>query len=170
MDERRARRRLSGKGILPLKNWLWSSFILFRDLPLPNQMVENNGIFPREAISTLCRLAGWSEKGGTWALYIKEVMERHLDSSAYIYRLKHAYGVYLNRLYVPILYGEGQMHVLLKWLGLARWLVKVVVHFFPFLPCLGESETPIAGGKSLNVKGLRKKCSGHLSSGTSSNI
>ena len=83
-------------------------------------MVENNGIFPREAISTLCRLAGWSEKGGTWALYIKEVMERHLDSSAYIYRLKHAYGVYLNRLYVPILYGEGQMHDLLKWLSLAR--------------------------------------------------
>ena len=29
--------------------------------------------------------------------------------------------------------------------------------FFPFLPCLGESETPIAGGKSGNVKGLRKK-------------
>ncbi|CAH3119967.1 unnamed protein product [Porites lobata] len=51
-----------------------------------NQMVENNGVFPREAISTLCRLAGWSEKGGTWALYIKEVMERHLDTSAYIYR------------------------------------------------------------------------------------
>ncbi|CAH3185922.1 unnamed protein product [Porites evermanni] len=51
-----------------------------------NQMVQNNGVFPREAISTLCRLQGWSEKGDTWALYIKEVMERHLDSSAFIYR------------------------------------------------------------------------------------
>ena len=61
------------------------------DLPLfnnifINQMVEKNGVFPQEAISTLCRLQGWSEKGGTWALYIKEVMERHLDSSAFIYR------------------------------------------------------------------------------------
>ena len=46
-------------------------------------MVENNGDFPREAISTLCHLARWSEKGGTWALYIKESMARHLDSSAY---------------------------------------------------------------------------------------
>ena len=45
-----------------------------------------------------------------------------------------------------MLYEEEQMHDLLKWLGLARSLVKVVVHFFPFLPCLGESETPIAGG------------------------
>ena len=26
----------------------------------------------------------------------------------------------LNRLYVPMLYEEGQMHDLLKWLGLAR--------------------------------------------------
>ena len=48
--------------------------------------MENNGVFPQEAISTLCRLQGWSEKGGTWAVYIKEVMERHLDSSAFIYR------------------------------------------------------------------------------------
>ena len=48
--------------------------------------MENNGVFPQEAISTLCRLQGWSEKWGTWAVYIKEVMERHLDSSAFIYR------------------------------------------------------------------------------------
>ena len=42
--------------------------------------------------------------------------------------------------------------------------------FFHFLPCLGESETPITCGKSRNVKGLRKKCSGQLSSGASSKI
>ena len=51
-----------------------------------NQLIENDGVFPWEAISTLCHLAGWSEEGGTWALHIKDVMERHLDSSAYIYR------------------------------------------------------------------------------------
>ena len=62
------------------------SFQGFATTFIINQMIENNGVFPREGISTLCRLAGWSEKGGTWALYIKEVMERHLDSSAYIYR------------------------------------------------------------------------------------
>ena len=42
-----------------------------------NRMMENNGAFPREAISTLCRFPGWREKGDIWALYIKEVMERH---------------------------------------------------------------------------------------------
>ena len=62
------------------------SFQGFATMFIINQMVENNGVFPQEAISTLCRLQGWSEKGGTWALYIKEVMERHLDSSAFIYR------------------------------------------------------------------------------------
>ena len=62
------------------------SFQGFATMFIINQMVENNGVFPREVISTLYRLAGWSEKGGTWALYIREVMERHLDSSAYIYR------------------------------------------------------------------------------------
>ena len=62
------------------------SFQGFATTFIINQMIENDGVFPREAISTPCRLAGWSEKGGTWALYIKEVMERHLDSSAYIYR------------------------------------------------------------------------------------
>lgn len=39
-----------------------------------NQVIENNGVFPRQAISTLYRL------------YIEEVIERHLDSSAYVYR------------------------------------------------------------------------------------
>ena len=53
------------------------SFQGFATTFIINQMIENNGVFPREGISTLCRLAGWSEKGGTWALYIKEVMERH---------------------------------------------------------------------------------------------
>ena len=69
-----------------------------------------------------------------------------------------AYGIYLKRLYVPILYEEGQMHDLLKWLSLARGLVKVAAgsaFFFHFLPCLGESETFITCGKSRNVKGLR---------------
>ena len=42
--------------------------------------------------------------------------------------------------------------------------------FFHFLPCLGESETSAACGKSLKVKGLRKKGSGHLSSGKQSKI
>ena len=46
------------------------SFQGFATTFIINQMVDNNGVFPREAISTLCRLAGWSEKGGTWALYI----------------------------------------------------------------------------------------------------
>ena len=62
------------------------SFQGFATTFIINQMIENDGVFPREAISTLCRLAGWSEQGDTWALYIKEVMEWHLDSSAYIYR------------------------------------------------------------------------------------
>ena len=62
------------------------SFQEFATTFIINQMMENNGVSPQEAISTLCRLQGWSEKGGTWAVYIKEVMERHLDSSAFIYR------------------------------------------------------------------------------------
>ena len=80
----------------------YDSFQGFATTFILNQMVENNGVFPREALSTLCRLAWWSEKGDTWALYIKEVMARHLDSSVYIYSWKHVYGVYLNRLYVPV--------------------------------------------------------------------
>ena len=67
-------------------------------------MVENNGVFPREAISTLCRLAGWSEKGGTWALYIKEVMERHLDTSACIW------GIIESLIRANVVFEEGQMH------------------------------------------------------------
>ena len=34
----------------------------------------------------LCRLAGWSEKSGTWALHIKDVFERHLDGNAFLDR------------------------------------------------------------------------------------
>jgi len=51
-----------------------------------NQAIANNGVFTREAIATLCRLAGWSEKGGTWVIYNKEVFETHLDDNAFLYR------------------------------------------------------------------------------------
>ena len=89
MDEKRVRRRLSGKGNLPLKKLvmlLLYSFQGFATTFILNQLIENDEVLLREAISTLCHLAGWSEEGGTWALYIRDVMERHLDSSAYIYR------------------------------------------------------------------------------------
>jgi len=37
-------------------------------------------------VATLCRLAGWSEASGAWTLYVKDVFERHLDTSGLIYR------------------------------------------------------------------------------------
>ena len=33
------------------------------------------GIFPQEAVSTLCRLAGWSEGSGVWSMYVRDVFE-----------------------------------------------------------------------------------------------
>ena len=170
MDLRRARRRLSGKGNLPLKTGLWSSFILFRDLPLPllsikwlttmessrgkryPPCVASQGGARREAHgpSTLKKL--WR---GTWT--------QVPTSTGKSMHMGYTWIAYTCQFCMK----KGKCT---KWLGLARWLVKVVVHFFPFLSCLGESETPIAGGKSRNVKGLRKKCSGQLSSGTSSKI
>ncbi|KAJ7384759.1 hypothetical protein OS493_020350 [Desmophyllum pertusum] len=48
--------------------------------------IERGGIFPKEDVATLSRLAGWSETSGVWAMYVKDVFERHLDTSALIYR------------------------------------------------------------------------------------
>ena len=48
--------------------------------------IERGGIFPKEEVATLCRLAGWSEASGVWTLYVKDVFERHLDTSGLIYR------------------------------------------------------------------------------------
>ena len=73
MDEKRARRRLSGKLVMI---FLYS-FQGFATTFIINRMMANNRAFPREAISTLCRLPGWRGKEDTWALHIKEVMERH---------------------------------------------------------------------------------------------
>lgn len=43
--------------------------------------VEKDGIFPRDAVSTLCRLADWSEGSGVWAMYVKDFFERCIDTS-----------------------------------------------------------------------------------------
>ncbi|KAL9984098.1 hypothetical protein ACROYT_G006357 [Oculina patagonica] len=51
-----------------------------------NEAIRNGGNFPRESVATLCRLAGWSEDSNTWALYVKNVFEKHLDTSAYLQR------------------------------------------------------------------------------------
>lgn len=48
--------------------------------------IEKGGIFPKEEVATLCRLAGWSESSGAWALYVKDVFEGHIDTSGLIYR------------------------------------------------------------------------------------
>ena len=42
-----------------------------------NETIKNNGTF---------RLGGWSEKSGTWSLYVKDVFEKHLDTSSFLYR------------------------------------------------------------------------------------
>ena len=51
-----------------------------------NECVSNNGIFQRDSVATLCNLAGWSEKCGTWALCVKDLFERHLDGNAFLYQ------------------------------------------------------------------------------------
>ena len=51
-----------------------------------NEILKNNGTFPRESVATLYRLGGWSEKSGTWSLYVKDVFEKHLDTSSSLYR------------------------------------------------------------------------------------
>ena len=48
--------------------------------------MERGGIFPKEDVATLCRLAGWSETSGSWALYVEDIFESHLDTSGLIYR------------------------------------------------------------------------------------
>jgi len=48
--------------------------------------IEKGGIFPQEAVSTLCRLAGWSEGSGVWSMYVKDVFERCIDTSGLLYR------------------------------------------------------------------------------------
>lgn len=48
--------------------------------------IENGGIFPKDAVPTLCRLAGWEENSGVWALYVKETFERNIDTSGLLYR------------------------------------------------------------------------------------
>ena len=47
--------------------------------------IEMGGIFPQEAVSTLCRLAGWSEGSGVWSMYVKDVFERFIDTSRLLY-------------------------------------------------------------------------------------
>ena len=46
---------------------------------------ENGGIFPQEAVPTLCRLAGWSEGSGVWSIYVKAIFERNIDKSGLLY-------------------------------------------------------------------------------------
>ena len=55
-----------------------------------NECIRNNWVFPRESVATLCRLGGWSEKAGTWALYVKDVFDKNLDGNPFLYR----YGLY----------------------------------------------------------------------------
>ena len=91
------------------------SFQGFATTFIINQMVENNGVFPREAISTLCRLAGRHlgpvyQGGNGEALRLKCL---HLQVKACIWGI-------LESLIRANLDEEGQMHDLLKWLGLAR--------------------------------------------------
>ena len=62
-----------------LQKGIATNFIISRS-------VERGGIFPKEDVATLCRLAGWSETSGSWALYVKDIFESHLDTSGLIYR------------------------------------------------------------------------------------
>ncbi|KAJ7382975.1 hypothetical protein OS493_031477 [Desmophyllum pertusum] len=47
--------------------------------------IEQGGIFPQDAVPTMCRLAGWSEGSGVWAMYVKDVFERYIDTSGLLY-------------------------------------------------------------------------------------
>ena len=48
--------------------------------------IEKDGIFPQEAVSTLYRLAGWSEDSGVWPMHVKDVFEWSIDTSGLFYR------------------------------------------------------------------------------------
>ena len=46
-----------------------------------NQTIERGGTFPTDDISTLCRMAGWAENSGVRAIYVKDVLDRYMDTS-----------------------------------------------------------------------------------------
>ena len=58
-----------------------TTFVIERD-------IDMCGIFPQEAVSTLCRLAGWSEGSGVRSMYVKDVFERFIGTSGLLYRYK----------------------------------------------------------------------------------
>lgn len=51
-----------------------------------NRTIERGGTFPTDDISTLCRIAGWSEKSRVWAIYVKDVLDRYMDTSSLLHR------------------------------------------------------------------------------------
>ena len=58
-------------------------------LPKKAASLLNEGDFSplgKKDVVTICSLAGWSKSSGAWTLYVKEIFERHLDTSGLIYR------------------------------------------------------------------------------------
>ena len=51
-----------------------------------NEYVKKSDVFLRESVATLCLLGRWSKQDGTWALYVKDVYDKHLDGNSFLYR------------------------------------------------------------------------------------
>ena len=148
----------------------YDSFQGFATTFILNQMVENNGVFPREALSTLCRLAWWSEKGDTCMgpIYKRGYGEAPRFQCIHLQLKACIWGILESLIRASLVCRRASTRFI--DLSRARWLVKMVVHFFP-LSSLSWCKWDLYGlWKEPNVKRLRKKCSGHLSYGTSSKI
>ena len=157
MDLRRTRRRLSGKGNLPLKTGLWSSFILFRDLPLPllsikwlTTMESSRGKRYPPCVAS----QGGARRGAHGPSTLKKLWR-----GTWI-QVPTSTGKSMHMGYTWIAYTcqfcmkKGKCT---KWLGLARWLVTVVVHFFPLSFLSWWKRDPYCWWKEPQCEGTEKK-------------
>ena len=168
MDEKRARRGLSGKGNLPLKNWLW----FFSGICHYVHTQSNGGKqwrFPKRGYLHPVSPGMVERKGGHMGpIYKRGYGEAPRFQCIHLQLKARIWGILESLIRASLVWRRASTRFI--DLSRARWLVKMVVHFFP-LSSLSWCKWDLYGlWKEPNVKRLRKKCSGHLSSGTSSKI
>ena len=147
MDEKRARRGLSGKGNLPLKNWLW----FFSGICHYVHTQSNGGKqwrFPKRGYLHPVSPGMVERKGGHMGpIYKRGYGEAPRFQCIHLQLKARIWGILESLIRASLVWRWASTRFI--DLSRARWLVKMMVHFFfHFLSCLGASEISTACGKS----------------------
>ena len=128
MDEKRARRRLSGKGNLPLKNWLW----FFSGICHYVHTRSNGGKqwrFPKRGYLHPVSPGMVERKGGHMGpIYKRGYGEAPRFQCIHLQLKARIWGILESLIRASLVWRRASTRFI--DLSRARWLVKMVVHFF----------------------------------------